>query len=1659
MATIREQIIAAIYEQESASGRADTSKPNNAGARGPMQVIRPTFEALKSKGIIPKDWDHANPEHSKEAGVRLVHILADKYSDDPRKVAAAYYSGEKAVRADGSIANFQDRKNPTFPTTHQYVDQIVAKLGNIATGGEVGKPTTKVANPADPMALTRIGPQAAVEYATPEVQELGVGTIPVPTGLPDPYNQNWAGQEAAAREREARRRGSSFGEKTGLAWLHESFSGTLAKRLLRPDFETDPNYVLDAKGLEGMTSDEQAQMRDATSKAHEEAIRFSIIQRRHDEETIDLDGPFVGFVARMGGSLPDGALAGLGTAKAFQMAKVGASQLALAGNRTGAVASVLAENVGGNLAMTAAQDVYDPYIGAADYGMGAGMGLLVSPLSLPGLGRALKEGTQIRDFQAKAQRIIDSASAEAHAVNTKATANLGADASPEALRAEAQRVDATRIQDQVNTHSSQLPEERKILDPETRAYLSGEEPAAPAAPQKMEFPTLDERASPTAGKIEHDAPGRWSEGNVPVSELADWWARRDMRTNWDFGNGEISTSKADLFRRLTDRNIDDPAHQKIGVHYGDVSTRQNLIPTEAKKLIEWAHKNFLADRRLFVSDLSLEKAVSERTRGQAASLFHNGDIIQVRFGKQDWEHTLIHEIGHLVFNKGNRILDPKLKDAMGEWHAEWLRDYQGTAESPRDMALKHGMVGSDKVRMTFGVKTPEGFVASLQDIMSSVISKHSERSLGPLIDDNRDFAKYVANYDEFGAEQFTKYIQSAVADILDWKPASIPPAIVTYFKKMFNDFMALFNYAKDKGLLASDVRAIDFFEGVRARNSAEVTKARRSAQGLDPYHDTSLKGTTAATAMPTPVITDAQLAQAYGFDRMPQGTAQEKAEYKAVTAMYRKAMDPTAPWNSSDITGRLSHLLETSVFQGAQSTSATMLRSGNPVTRMLAVELLESPSGAGGRRSTAAIAKFMNERKYMGNVINDTNEAYRLWRNTQGGNIVGDVFNGKLWQQFNRRVAEEIEARRVGGGTVEPGTPIAQAADTLQNSYERMRVAQIDEKTIGWGALPETSVGYMPHRMSPAGVRNATNAQKRVLRNVLVEQFQTIEGFDLDFSRLLSARYMDAVERRALGGYESAAGIHQVGAADVVEDALKAMNLTQDEVRAAMQRYMRGAAGHTKQRLQLDLNRVYDLEDGSQFRLLDMFETDQLKLVRAQARRVSGETALARHGIMGKPGLAIVKRAMEFGTDAGKTTLREKEAFDQVAAEFMGDTFGTHGGKWLDRAMQANSLARLGGMGFTQFAESINMASSLGVGRALSSVLSLNRLRAEAAALARGEKVDNPFLQSLEQFGGAEFGTDNRKLVFPFDNPELQYQTFGQDTSTAADRLLRGGVHLQGKLSLWQAIHGAQQRGAAEQIVKKAMQYVKEGADDIHLDDMGIDASLRARIRSELDRIATFDGSRLTSLDITKAEDVEAMSQFVQAVHRGSSQIIQGTFVGETGKWAHDGLMKVVTQFRTFSLTSIEKQWARQVGVHGGGLGGTASALGILLGAMSFAAPIYMARVYVQSIGRKDQEAYLEKNLSWNMIARATMNYVALTGLTGDFVDALAAVAGKQTTGARTGVAKDFVGNVIAPSAGLADDIWRGVQNTKEGTDPHELLKSLPFSRLPFLIPAINALD
>ena len=717
------------------------------------------------------------------------------------------------------------------------------------------------------------------------------------------------------------------------------------------------------------------------------------------------------------------------------------------------------------------------------------------------------------------------------------------------------------------------------------------------------------------------------------------------------------------------------------------------------------------------------------------------------------------------------------------------------------------------------------------------------------------------------------------------------------------------------------------------------------------------------------------------------------------------------------------------------STGLQLARSSNPVARMIAGTLLESTTGASGRRRTAAITKAMRERVYMGD-LEGYETAYRQYRSRTGGSAYRDVLGSDHRNSFDRAVAMERENRRLGG-PLSDDPAVRSAADVLDAGYNRMRLDQQKVGTVGSARLGDTSVGYVHRAISSAWVMRASNSEIKALSNKLAEQLEVGWG-DAAFARQIAARYVERARTSAYGGTSVPANLSSPEAAGALRDTLRSLGIAEVDIDRAMGRFSRGGASHTKKRLDLDLSERITTDEGTSFTMMDAFEMDQASLYMQYARRVSGDVALTQYGVMGDAGMQVLRKAMEYGPDGKRATAAEMQAFDQIAAEFYGRPLAGTGNKHLGNLRMLTAASRLGGMAFTQFAEMANSVALLGVTGALKHV---GRMPGLIRDVYKGKP--SPILESIELVGGP-LGQDHR-VIFPYQEPN-DVKVYGRDSLNAFDRIVRAGSNALPWLSGWHMVHGAQVRGMSEQIVHKSMRYIRNGEQNDALTSMGIGPEMAARLRADLPYIAEFDeAGRLTALDLSKATDSEAVAEFVQAVHRGGRQIIQGTYVGETGAWAHNDLLRMLVQFRSFSITAMEKQWTRQrVDL------GTARAFGLLAGQMAFALPIHLARVQINASTRENREEYLDTQLHPAMLARAVLNYTSISGLSGDILDAGAGIAGFEGSGVRTGNGS-VLGNI--PSLGYIDSAAKVFKNR----DAAEAIRLLPGGNLPYLTPVVNA--
>lgn len=115
-------VIQAIYGQESGGGA--NSRTSVDGARGGMQVIPATFQRFAKPG---ERID--NPDDNMRVGVRIIKSLADKFGNDPAKIATGYFSGEGNVNPGQGSAWKRDARDGNGKSVSGYVSDVVRRVG------------------------------------------------------------------------------------------------------------------------------------------------------------------------------------------------------------------------------------------------------------------------------------------------------------------------------------------------------------------------------------------------------------------------------------------------------------------------------------------------------------------------------------------------------------------------------------------------------------------------------------------------------------------------------------------------------------------------------------------------------------------------------------------------------------------------------------------------------------------------------------------------------------------------------------------------------------------------------------------------------------------------------------------------------------------------------------------------------------------------------------------------------------------------------------------------------------------------------------------------------------------------------------------------------------------------------------------------------------------------------------------------------------------------------------------------------------------------------------------------------------------------------------------------------------------------------------------
>lgn len=1352
--------------------------------------------------------------------------------------------------------------------------------------------------------------------------------------------------------------------------------------------------------------------------------------------------------ASTGGQLSAGLLAGLmspttiatgvATGGIMAAAGVGSAAAVAAGNAGRAALAVAAEGAIGNVAYEAALMAMGEQRSASDFVMagavGFGMGVAMSPFAYRAANRT------------KALELARAAADNKATLIAAAAQELGEGATPSQIAIHAARAESAHMRAQVAEQRAVPREDHLDVDParevgaikdaDALERAQAREAAVeagtdPAAPRRVE--SMDESTKPTNPEYQ----SLWDNGILAeVDTVADLARFSDTIAA---GREAIDPRAKALYVGSDDRvylirenmtaaeraNPQGLIAHEVGVHYG---LERSVGVDKFRKIVgdieNSNHPDAVAARRAVPDDTPsylrgeemlgyLAEKANSSSIGKVVSAVRNFLRDNVRVFKDltvTRDDALAYIRGSVARARKSRVTQDAAFPYV--WHGSAVR---GIDE------LKLKFAGSGEGNAAFG----HGHYVT------------SERATG-LDYRNKESLRRGQAPEQGGL--YRAKLEGKQSDYFDWDNA-LPP-----------EFTDRFDFATE-GMTGKA-----FYKAATKEYGTQQAASQALAdQGVRGLRYTTGKTRGKSTPNSNYVVfadPDVKLDVRYSFgtELAPNSTPEERATNKLVESIIAKAVE----WNAANPTDpvKLKTLMNTA-DQYLATPGQMLATSEHPVARWVAGTIAEHTMGASGRRSTASIRSKMLNEGFVGNSARQFEGFYEAWNVETNGRVKGfvsDMTNLKAYTDFNTQVMSLMESR-LQGYPIQAHPMVVNAADALEAAFTRMLVSQKAAKTTGWAVLPTDSVGYVPHSLDAAKIRDATPAQLMAYKNLTAKQLEEISLFDKAFADKVARAYLDHARVNAHGGHEIPANIYDPAASGYVQSALKAAGLSHAEIMAFESKLASGGASHTKKRLQLDLNETTTLPDGTVLRLGDLFKTDMVMLLKNQSRRVSGEVALAEQGIMGSAGMAVIERALQFGDSTKGTILTPNQtaAFHQVTAELLGRPYGDAMPKGVDELVTATAQAALGGMGITQIGESVQIALGLGMSHLANFVGDMPRLISEVKTLAKGGKVDNPVLGSIELYGGqGEFGMQGYKMVTAYDNPNSVNDMVGRSAASPVARLLRKTGQAFRVMTMHRMIEAIQRRGVAEQITIKALRAIRDGGADKRLADMGFTPDIIARLRNDLPNAVVWNGDKVKEFDIRKFKDLDAGQAFAVAIRRGSGQLIQEAFTGEVGAWQHKTIGKVMSQFRNYPLLAMEKQWGRTVAVNGGGLQGATVATAMMIAAAGFAIPLHLARIQLNAAGRADREAYIERMMEPTMLAKAVLNYVALSGMLPDVIEASKSAVDVATGESKGG--KSTLGSLV-PAIGYVENILGAM---KDPSDPKKWSRVLPLGNTPAFGPLFN---
>ena len=343
-------------------------------------------------------------------------------------------------------------------------------------------------------------------------------------------------------------------------------------------------------------------------------------------------------------------------------------------------------------------------------------------------------------------------------------------------------------------------------------------------------------------------------------------------------------------------------------------------------------------------------------------------------------------------------------------------------------------------------------------------------------------------------------------------------------------------------------------------------------------------------------------------------------------------------------------------------------------------------------------------------------------------------------------------------------------------------------------------------------------------------------------------------------------------------------------------------------------------------------------------------------------------------------------------------------------------------MGFPSMAEFTNAFSTIGIKAMMSQITGLRRMVDDVTG---NIKFKDEYSQDIE----AAFGYGADDLMGNMDNRHGEEEFFlGGDESSVSGKITKGlkiGRNITSTISFLRPVTRVTQMWVAKAAGQRFAQMARGGkwvaTSELRslgfANDSEMGAVLNA-MRTHVTYKKGLLGPKIAKLNLDKW-DAGTRSKFVETVNRWTRRVIQENDPGMQGRFLSKPFVKLLAQFRGFTLGAWDAQF--QHNLYAFQNGQRAQASGYFLSAMFSGAAFHMARVSLASAGmeKKQRKEYLENNMSPEAIGGAAFSRAGWSSFLPGVFDTATMIGGvdnlfdQRSTGQRSDIGGFPVGDMI----------------------------------------------